>query len=424
MIRVINRHYNPDNDGLYSLFFALVGPVVTLLGARAVEGSGAGTAIAFAMANVLYISHAVIALLFATAVFLRDPEEKPEGTPFAALIGFFLTAASLFTIIVLGPLIAQAREGAYRSCSQTLKQWGLVHRMYASGQDQERYPPLSSVPGQLMMDIGTVYPEYLNDLSMMQCHTLRDARLALAHDNPLFGVVSDQSYFYLGYIIDRPETLRAFQVAYEKTIAEGGDFKSDLVVPSGQGTWGGDTILRLTDYREALLLTDEASNSERENQLAHEIPIMIEPPGRHPARGGSSKNFGQVLYMDGHVNALPYPGEWPMTEEFMAVLQHLDQMGPHIPEGTFDAPQNSAGLVLVAIGIGLGGLIFLLWRFGRYPAVTVPLLYLLLGVGLSLAVTLAPDRCPALTGNLLPIAGPDGEVVYHTIETSGGQRSR
>ena len=51
-----------------------------------------------------------------------------------------------------------------------------------------------------------------------------------------------------------------------------------------------------------------------------EIPVLIERPWNHKPAGGN------VLFMDGHVAFIRYPGAWPMTEATIGTLEALDQM--------------------------------------------------------------------------------------------------
>ena len=48
-------------------------------------------------------------------------------------------------------------------------------------------------------------------------------------------------------------------------------------------------------------------------------PLFIERPGLQ--RGGSN-----VLFWDGHVEFMEYPGPWPMTEKFIKALESLDEL--------------------------------------------------------------------------------------------------
>ena len=49
------------------------------------------------------------------------------------------------------------------------------------------------------------------------------------------------------------------------------------------------------------------------------LPILIERPGLQ--RGGSN-----VLFLDGRIEFMPYPGPWPMTEKFIKALESLDEL--------------------------------------------------------------------------------------------------
>ena len=48
---------------------------------------------------------------------------------------------------------------------------------------------------------------------------------------------------------------------------------------------------------------------------------MIERLGNHKPEGG------YVLYLDGHVEFVRYPGKWPMTKTTIGLLRELDALG-------------------------------------------------------------------------------------------------
>ena len=50
------------------------------------------------------------------------------------------------------------------------------------------------------------------------------------------------------------------------------------------------------------------------------IPVIIERPGHHKDPLG-----GNVLYADGHVEYIEYPGKYPMTEAVISALESFDE---------------------------------------------------------------------------------------------------
>jgi prepilin-type processing-associated H-X9-DG protein len=202
-----------------------------------------------------------------------------------------------------GPLFTGRGAPAYRaSCQNNLKQMGIVFKMYANESQGELWPELSPDAGVLMFsELTAVYPEYLTDLSILQCPA-----------NPA-GVLSidDHSYFYLGYVIRNEDEMAAFAEVYEERLSEGLFFDEDLPIPPGKVP--GDKLYRLREGVER-----DVSTLARHVAQAH-IPVLIERLGHHEPDGGN------VLYMDGHVEFLAYPGKWPMTEKTMSLLESMDE---------------------------------------------------------------------------------------------------
>lgn len=97
-----------------------------------------------------------------------------------------------------------------------------------------------------------------------------------------------------------------------------GDIKSDDGV--------GDqklTIYRLREGIERFFITD-INNPAATAQAQSEIPILSDWVTINPGDKGENFNHlpggGNVLYMDGHVSFIRYPGDWPVSPLFAVVI--------------------------------------------------------------------------------------------------------
>ena len=151
---------------------------------------------------------------------------------------------------ILLPALARARESARRaSCANNLKQMGLVFKMYANEAPGEKWPKflagyvgenggqidagvifdntLASTTFSFAPHIPSIYPEYLNDANLLICPSDPEpGALFLANgDTCVFSVAygtlpecnnagcmgqADNSYFYLGWLLDKVDTLDPF----------------------------------------------------------------------------------------------------------------------------------------------------------------------------------------------------------------------
>ncbi len=165
------------------------------------------------------------------------------------------------------------------------KQFGLIFRMFANENPGSMYPRLSRVPGGFYPEMSEIYPEYLNDPVLVERATNQ----------------TDIHMVYLGHMVDGEEAAMTFLDAYDDLGPEAVR-DSDLLVAEGLGTSGGDTIYRL---------------SEEISVLQSTMPTMWKLPGAGRETGG------WVLYMDGHVEWIEYPGRFPMTETFVTRMREL-----------------------------------------------------------------------------------------------------
>jgi len=276
---------------------------------------------------------------------------------------------------ILLPALARAREAARRaSCANNLKQWGLVFKMYAnewngrlprSGDESQEDDP-NDLGIRAIMDGPAVYPEYLTDLKIFFCPSSTRGRpedyivcpggawCNTVPGSALYGLldprnISDKtSYLYYGWMSENEgvwltmigASQAAVSAARSLTALDqdinlgnwGGaaafqafvDSKlTSFYLPAGsvraQGNAGGNTIYRLREGIERFLITD-INNPASSAVAQSEIPVMWDHiEGNREGRTDRAARFNHipgganVLYLDGHVAFLRYPGKHPAS---------------------------------------------------------------------------------------------------------------
>lgn len=137
---------------------------------------------------------------------------------------------------------------------------------------------------------------------------------------PASDTPGDQDYVYLGYLVKGDESVEAFAEAYRERVLLGGEglFEEDL-------SFSKQPVYRLRQGIERIFFPN-GSSPESDAWSQAQLPVLIEWPDRHETT--SDRQGGNVLFMDGHVEFMVYPGKWPMTEETMGILAELAGRDP------------------------------------------------------------------------------------------------
>jgi len=253
---------------------------------------------------------------------------------------------------ILLPALARAREAARRaSCANNLKQMGLVFKMYANESKGQKFPPcraqdcdqVTGLPTtlgfQACADATTYYPEYLSDLNVLMCPSDSDAEKDVPawhrNNNPDDDVlpcrVDAKSYNYYGYALQTKDVMAAGIDQNDPNINDVTDAfynanflggLSQLLTAIDDGNVGaadadvsfnGLTIYRLREGIERFFITDinnpaASALAQSEVWIQSDDMQSINPQYMNHIPGGCN-----VLYMDGHVEFIKYPGETPSS---------------------------------------------------------------------------------------------------------------
>ena len=205
-----------------------------------------------------------------------------------------------------------------------------------------------------MFNGPSLYPEYLTDAKVIVCPSDEDGIQSYEggryrDDNGttqpcLFDTLS---YVYLGWVLQGHEIIAGGQAGkdHNDPTFDIADLAGDVLLKfveaistvdpvtgqptlidqdvgdltEGQGNAGGTTVYRLREGIERFMIAD-INNPAATAMAQSEIAVMWDIVDANAEDFNHLPGGGNVLYMDGHVEFIRYPGEFPVDRAFALMV--------------------------------------------------------------------------------------------------------